>query len=155
MEDSFRVRVDKVFGTLGGGTASSVGVSPSLWCLTDEEIERREWNRNKEVPGEEDDRGESRPSVVLADLESDLNELSDDKEDEKEEEEGEEDEGEEIDGAKRRRKINGGGGESSVDEYLDVQSNIGRDCTLDFEVSDFRSYFCLCISFMNCFYFLN
>ncbi|KAL6543051.1 hypothetical protein OROHE_010571 [Orobanche hederae] len=85
MEDSFRVRVDKVFGALGGGTASSVEVAPS-WCLTDEEIERRKWNRSKEVPEEAEDRDESRPSVVLTDLESDLKELSD-KEDEEEEDE--------------------------------------------------------------------
>ncbi|KAH6831368.1 hypothetical protein C2S53_014541 [Perilla frutescens var. hirtella] len=127
MEDSFRVRVDKVFGTLGGDTASSVGVTPSLWCLTDEEIERREWNRSKEVPEEEDDRVESRPSVVQADLESDLKELSDCEEEADEE-------GEEIDAAKKRRRNNSGGaGDSTVDEYLDVRSNIGRDCTLDFE----------------------
>lgn len=141
MEDSFRVRVDKVFGALGGGTASSVEVTPSLWCLTDEEIKRRKWNRSKEVPEEEEDRDESRPSVVLTDLESDLKELSDKEDEEEEEEDEDEDEGEEIDGAKRRRNSNGGGGESSVDEYLDVQSNIGRDCTLDFEVFGFESCF--------------
>lgn len=144
MEDSFRVRVDKVFGNLGTDTPSSVGVSPALWSLTDEEIERREWNRNKEVPEE----GESRPSVVLTDLESDLKELSNiEEEDEEEEEEEEEDEeeGEEIDGAKRRRNNNGGGCDSSVVEYLDVQSNIGRDCTLDYEVC---SILCSCFSLL-------
>ncbi|KAG6399132.1 hypothetical protein SASPL_140607 [Salvia splendens] len=119
MEDSFRVRVDKVFGALGNDTAPSAGVSPALWSLTDEEIERREWNRNKDITREGKD------------LESDLNELS---EEEDEEEDEEQEEGEEIDGAKRRRNNNnGGGGESGVEEYLEVQSNIGRDCTLDYE----------------------
>ncbi|KAL5724485.1 hypothetical protein ACHQM5_007741 [Ranunculus cassubicifolius] len=40
MDDSFKVRVDKVFGSL---TPSS----SSLWSLTDEEIEKREWNRER------------------------------------------------------------------------------------------------------------
>lgn len=131
MEDTFRVRVDKVFGALGGDAPSSVGVTPALWRLTDEEIERREWNRNKEIPEEGEDAVESRPSVVRTDLESDLKELSD-----CEEEEEEEEEAEEIDGAKRRRRNNSGSsaGDTRVAEYLDVQSNIGRDCTLDYEV---------------------
>lgn len=140
MEDSFRVRVDKVFGALGGNTASSVGVSPSLWCLTDEEIERREWNRNKEVAEEGEEGIESGPSVVRNDLESDLQELSQYEEEQEEEEEGEvEEDGEEIDGEKKKRRRNNiSCAEGSVDEYLDVQSNIGRDCTLDYEVFDFK-----------------
>ncbi|KAK6146571.1 hypothetical protein DH2020_020440 [Rehmannia glutinosa] len=132
MEDSFRVRADKVFGGLGGNTASSVGVSPSLWCLGDEEIERREWNRNKEDVEEGEGGGESGPSVVRNQLDSDLQDLSDYQEEEEEEEEEEEDE--EIDGGKRKRRRNNTSiAETSVDEYLDVQSNIGRDCTLDYE----------------------
>ncbi|KAI3453266.1 hypothetical protein Pfo_009929 [Paulownia fortunei] len=124
MEDSFRVRVDKVFGTLGGNTASSEGVSPSLWCLTDEEIERREWNRNKEEAEEGEEGVESGPSVGRNQLESDLQNLSDE----------EEEEDEEIDGEKKKRRRNNSiSAETSVDEYLDVQSNIGRDCTLDYE----------------------
>ncbi|KAL1568758.1 hypothetical protein AAHA92_00332 [Salvia divinorum] len=127
MEDSFRVRVDKVFGALVTDTAPSAAVSPALWSLTDEEIERRVWNRNKDIPQEGKDRAQSEPSF---DLESDLNELS---EEDEEEDDEEQEEGEEIDGAKRRRNNNNGGGESSVEEYLEVQSNIGRDCTLDYE----------------------
>ncbi|GFP92567.1 hypothetical protein PHJA_001400900 [Phtheirospermum japonicum] len=132
MEDSFRVRADKVFGSLGGdNTASSVGVSSSLWCLGDEEIERREWNRNKDVVEEEGDMGvESRPVVVPNPIESDLQDLSDFEE---EEEEDEVDEGE-IDGGKKKRRRNTiTSVETSADEYFDVQSNIGRDCTLDYE----------------------
>ncbi|XP_011070445.1 neurofilament medium polypeptide [Sesamum indicum] len=130
MEDSFRVRVDKAFGALGGSTPSSVGVSPSLWSLTDEEIERREWNRRKEEAEERDDGVESGSSDVRNQLDSDLQDLSDYEEEEEEEEE--EDEG--VDGEKkRRRRNNSSSAETSVDEYLDVQSNIGRDCTLDYE----------------------
>ncbi|KAL0409151.1 UNVERIFIED_CONTAM: hypothetical protein Sradi_1849500 [Sesamum radiatum] len=128
MEDSFRVRVDKAFGALGGSTPSSVGVSPSLWSLTDEEIERREWNRHKEEAEERDDVVESESPVVRNQLDSDLQDLSD----YEEEEEEEEDEG--VDGEKKkRRRNNSSSAETSVDEYLDVQSNIGRDCTLDYE----------------------
>ncbi|KAK4400210.1 hypothetical protein Sango_1127100 [Sesamum angolense] len=132
MEDSFRVRVDKAFGALGGSTPSSVGVSPSLWSLTDEEIQRREWNRRKEEAEEGDDGVESGSSVVRNQLDSDLQDLSDCEEEEEEEEEEEDDEG--VDGEKKkRRRNNSSSAETSVDEYLDVQSNIGRDCTLDYE----------------------
>ncbi|KAL0647979.1 hypothetical protein Bca4012_046270 [Brassica carinata] len=41
MEESFRVRIDKVFGSLSSSTdASSSSSLNSLWCLTDEEIDR-------------------------------------------------------------------------------------------------------------------
>lgn len=61
MEDSFRVRVDKAFGSLlasppssgtdsRGKETSSLPMS-SLWCLTDDEIQRKEWNRD---PGDHD-----------------------------------------------------------------------------------------------------
>ncbi|KAL0446600.1 UNVERIFIED_CONTAM: hypothetical protein Slati_1787900 [Sesamum latifolium] len=135
MEDSFRVRVDKAFGALGGSTPSSVGVSPSLWSLTDEEIERREWNRHKEEAEERDDVVESGSSVVRNQLDSDLQDLSD----YEEEEEEEEDEGVDGEKKKRRRNNSSSGAETSVDEYLDVQSNIGRDCTLDYEIGNVRN----------------
>ncbi|KAL7149717.1 hypothetical protein ABFS83_05G059700 [Erythranthe nasuta] len=131
MEDSFRVRVDKTFGTLGGNTASSAGVSPSLWSLTDEEIERREWILNNK---EEAEGGESGPSDRLIQLDADLiNDLSDCEEDEQEAEaeEEEEEEEEEEDDAIAPNSV--ASAETAVDEYLDVRSNIGRDCTLDYE----------------------
>lgn len=43
MEDNFRVRVDKVFGALTATAASH----RSLWSLTDEEVEKKEWNRER------------------------------------------------------------------------------------------------------------
>ncbi|KAL3830640.1 hypothetical protein ACJIZ3_019442 [Penstemon smallii] len=124
MEDSFRVRVDKIFGSLGGGgnTASSPEANPSLWSLTDEEIERRKWNRLNEE--EEDDDDESGPSDLLDPLKSDL------QLDEDEEELDEEDE-EEIDVEKKGKRR--GDVTAISDEDWDVQSNIGRDCTLDYE----------------------
>ncbi|PON35513.1 tumor suppressing sub-chromosomal transferable candidate [Parasponia andersonii] len=54
MEDSFKVRVDKIFGSLNSSSSSLSATSPSplssLWSLTDDEIERREWNRDKPTP---------------------------------------------------------------------------------------------------------
>lgn len=132
MEDSFRVRVDKTFGTLGTDAPSSVGVNPSLWSLTDEEIERREWIRNK---GE--DVVESEPSIGGNQLDSDLRDLSDveeEGEDGEQEEDEQEDEAIDFRSKKRQRNNNTGDEATSVEEYLDVRSNIGRDCTLDYEV---------------------
>ncbi|XP_051148732.1 uncharacterized protein LOC127263648 [Andrographis paniculata] len=126
MEDSFSVRVDKTFGALRSGGQPSVGVTAALWCLTDEEIERKEWNRDT-LEDLRDCGVQSAPSNMRKQMEMDRQHLSDE-----EEEEGEEDEG--IDGEKKkRRRNNGGGADISADEYLDVQSNIGRDPTLDYE----------------------
>ncbi|KAL3613770.1 hypothetical protein CASFOL_041844 [Castilleja foliolosa] len=133
MEDNFRVRADKVFCSLGGdNTASSVGLSSSLWCLGDEEIERREWNRNKDLVEEEGDlSAEYRPVIVPNPIDSDLQDLCEAESDEEEEEEDEEGE---VEGGKIKRRRNDiTSAETIVEEYFDVQSNIGRDCTLDYE----------------------
>ncbi|KZV46835.1 hypothetical protein F511_23868 [Dorcoceras hygrometricum] len=119
MEDSFRCRVDKAFGSLG----STAAVSPSLWSLTDDEIERREWNRSKNIEEEEEeeeDVDEPEPSGFRAQFEEDLRDSD-----------ARDDEVEEIDGEKQRRPIRDV--ESVADEHWDVQSNIGLDCTLDYE----------------------
>lgn len=133
MEDSFKVRVDKAFGSLGN-TAPSLSVNPSLWRLTDDEIKRQEWNRNKEEEedDDEDEVEESGPTDyppnnpetdVGAHRESDLQELSDF--------EGED----EINGEIKRH-----GTDTGDDEVWDVQSLIGRDCTLDYEVFTFKFF---------------
>lgn len=109
MDDSFRVRVDKVFGSL---TATS-NLS-SLWCLTDDEIEKREWNRD--IPSRELLDFDSKPCPSHIDgffanphqtlgfpkpLQSDLEQLSD--------------------------------GQEQGDDEPDIRSCIGLDCTLDYE----------------------
>ncbi|CAA0825689.1 Unknown protein [Striga hermonthica] len=128
MEDSFRVRADKVFGTLGSrNTLSSLDESSSLWCLGDEEIERREWKRSSKdkYAGKDEDGGA--PPVFQKTLGLDTEDLSDYEEDETE------DDGE-IDGGKKKRPRNNiTCAEASHDDYFDVQLNIGRDCTLDYE----------------------
>ncbi|KAI4375521.1 hypothetical protein MLD38_013380 [Melastoma candidum] len=59
MEDSFKVQVDRIFGALAvpsSAAAASVSASSSLssavpmnsmWCLTDHEIQRKKWKRDK------------------------------------------------------------------------------------------------------------
>lgn len=136
MEDSFRLRVDKAFGSLASSSyspsssPSSTAASSltSLWSLTDDEIQKREWNRSKGSPELEpepepfpsffDDRarrsGKS-PSSFRDELERDLEDLDEDEDDEP-----------------RSR------GPSKPDDYDDeqweIKSAIGRDCTLDYEV---------------------
>lgn len=110
MDDSFRVRVDKVFGSLTEASNLS-----SLWCLTDDEIEKKEWNRDapsrdlfdfdsKPCPAHIDGYF-SKPKQTLdfhTQLHSDLQELSD-------------------------------GQEQDDDNASDIRSGIGLDCTLDYE----------------------
>ncbi|KAK3039150.1 hypothetical protein RJ639_028896 [Escallonia herrerae] len=133
MEDSFSVRVDKVFGRLDTGASLS-----SLWSLTDEEIERKEWNRHKDNFDDHDQIPKPKPhpsklDVSLKDqqkkaiefrkeLESDLQEL--DENDEMEEDE------------KRRgasSSMNLARPDGFDDEEWGIRCSIGVDCTLDDE----------------------
>ncbi|XP_073130693.1 uncharacterized protein [Henckelia pumila] len=114
MEDSFRCRVDKAFGSLAA-------TSPSLWSLTDQEIERREWNRSKYLQEEEEEEvDEAGPSVFRSQFKADLRDFD-----------ARDEEDQEIDAHKPRNPIRDV--ESVADEHWDVQSNIGLDCTLDYE----------------------
>lgn len=111
MDDSFRVRVDKVFGSL----SSTSNDLTSLWCLTDDEIVKREWNRD--IPSRELLDFDSKPSPPNIDgffakpqqtldfpklLQSDVEMLSD-------------------------------GEEQDDNDQFDIRSCIGLDCTLDYE----------------------
>ncbi|XP_019180999.1 PREDICTED: uncharacterized protein LOC109176041 [Ipomoea nil] len=51
-DDSFRARVHKVFGSLSSSPSSMSPALKPLWSLTDEEVEKREWNRSQ---GKDDD----------------------------------------------------------------------------------------------------
>lgn len=139
MEDSFRVRVDRIFGALASSSSTSMSLPcanpSSLWSLTDEEVEKREWNRDKEIPEIEvpdypsNSNGffaKKRKSVDLREqLEQDIEDLDDDDDD---------DDHEGDDGR-------GGSSIQSVkpvdynDEEWEIRSSIGLDCTLDNEVS--------------------
>ncbi|KAL3526247.1 hypothetical protein ACH5RR_010903 [Cinchona calisaya] len=70
MEDTFRVRVDKVFGSLTSSSSSDIftpSSSSSLWSLSNEEIERKEWKRHSPP--------DQQPTPLQ--LHSDLQELND------------------------------------------------------------------------------
>lgn len=138
MEDTFNVRVGKIFGSLPVSSSSSGQQSclSSLWSLTDEEIERREWNRDKGSPEPEPEplpfysKSNSRSKNDFSDdLEKDLLDLDDD--DVEDEDEGEEEQ--EASGSPSQPAT-----EDKPDGYneeeWEIKSSIGRDCTLDFEV---------------------
>ncbi|OMO99298.1 hypothetical protein COLO4_13374 [Corchorus olitorius] len=133
MEDSFNVRVDKVFGSLASSSSHSSSKPESLsslWSLTDDEIERREWNRDKgsPEPEEEEDRlfekfRQKKTTDFGKELEKDLDDLDD--------EDG--DDGK-ADAPSSSSKGGGGGKPDDYnDEEWEIKSAIGRDCTLDNE----------------------
>lgn len=142
MKDSFQARVDKVFGSLvsspspsSPSPSHSPSPSPSpslsaLWSLTDQEIEKKEWNRDKHdaVP---DHVFFSKPSQgqIRNTQFPDFGELQDD----------EEPDPDEFNDKKKRKKRNP---RSTDNEDFDIRSSIGLDCTLDYEVSQCNSSIC-------------
>lgn len=148
MEDSFSLRVDRVFGNLSSSPSSFSSSKPfnsSLWSLTDAEIEKREWCRETRSPLDDEndvERGGAevhpnfdgfsakdslidgenfREGVYGKELENDIQELED---------EDEEDVFERIGGGLRRED---GDGEEQVDDELEIKNSIGLDPTLDNE----------------------
>jgi len=140
MEESFKVRVDKIFGSLASSSSSSATTettpSSSLWSLTDDEIERREWVRDKTIPESELEpvfgnhgKGSEKkmsPVDLKDELEKDLEDLDDDDVEEEDE--------------PRRRQSNKP--DDYDEEQWNIKSGIGQDCTLDYEV-----WFFFCCSF--------
>ncbi|KAH9604732.1 hypothetical protein KSS87_006822 [Heliosperma pusillum] len=66
MEDTFKVRVDKTFGSLSSSSplpppslssssSSSQTINPSLWSLTDDELRPNHWTRESDDPPSDDD----------------------------------------------------------------------------------------------------
>ncbi|XP_038882099.1 uncharacterized protein LOC120073362 [Benincasa hispida] len=130
MDDSFKVRVDRIFGSLSSSSTSS---SPafnssltSLWCLTDDEIERREWIKGKDEEQPEPElestsffngrrKVTDRNSFEFRhDFEDDLDDL---------------DENPDSNGSSSKFPKPDDYG----DEEWEIKSSIGRDCTLDYE----------------------
>lgn len=149
MEDSFNSRVGKIFGSLASSSSSSspatiTTLSPSLWSLTDDEIERKEWIRDKTIPESESETEsgsffgnprweapeEEKNQVELTEeLEKDLEDLVDD----------------DVDEPPRRQLDKP---DDYNDEEWNMKSCIGQDCTLDYEVRFFFSVaFSLCSIF--------
>ncbi|CAL1398473.1 unnamed protein product [Linum trigynum] len=143
MEDSFRVRVDKVFGSLTSSNSTDNLPAPtsaslrSLWSLTDEEIERSRWRKVESNGDDEEDddteslslsRGFLAPKESKAGLsrsetsfrrqiETDLDDLDDQVQDD--------DDDEKKSFEQRPDDYN--------EEEWEIKNSIGRDCTLDFE----------------------
>ncbi|KAI4348384.1 hypothetical protein L6164_009113 [Bauhinia variegata] len=130
MEDSFRDRVDKVFGSLISSSSSSTAPSSlsSLWSLTDDEVEKREWDRSKDSPEREPEpnrhsspfikqgKGSGKSSTGFRDgLEEDLDDLDDDQD--------------EVPRSKP---------DDYDDEEWQIRLAIGRDSTLDYEEEEDR-----------------
>ncbi|EEF49336.1 conserved hypothetical protein [Ricinus communis] len=145
MEDSFRVRVDKAFGSLASATSTSTAAVPpssnlsALWSLTDDEIERNEWNRDKNSPEPETEtdlflfkkgssshnRGKSDVDLRL-ELEKDLDDLDydDDELDDEQSRDGSSTSSSQL--ANRKP-------DDYNDEEWEIKNSIGLDCTLDYE----------------------
>lgn len=120
-DESFKARLEKVFGSLASPRSSSVpSSSSSLWSISDGEVERREWRRCEDTSGRDETpcsssfdeflKKDRRRRGFEEDLEEDPDEI------------GERDE----DGA--------------GDEW-GIRSSIGLDRTLDYEVIVFSVFF--------------
>ncbi|KAL6143039.1 hypothetical protein ACLB2K_053738 [Fragaria x ananassa] len=124
MEDSFSVRVGKTFDILAGASSARVSSSSlsSLWSLTGEEIEKREWNRDRGSPEPQlrPCDPESKDDFFGSELEKDLLDL-DDGDDVEEEEEEEQ-------SAKPTAMPDG-----YDEEQWQIKNCIGLDPTLDHE----------------------
>ncbi|XP_050234840.1 uncharacterized protein LOC126683057 [Mercurialis annua] len=135
MEDNFRIRVDKAFGALASSSSTtepppSSNLS-SLWSLTDDEIERNEWNRVNNGPEPETDLFPVKKGFLNSDREKtdvgfrlELEEL-DDLDDDDEQSSG------------GSRGTSGQVANPKPDDYNDeeweIKNSIGLDCTLDNE----------------------
>jgi len=150
MEDSFKVRVERAFGSLS--SPCSAPLSSSLWCLTDEELEKRPWNRESESPADDDDEDPFPLDIDrLLSAKSKLG-VDDENRDPNPNPNCNADAGcyfWEVENA--LQELEGGAGEGTSgrgpttssqsreavhdeEEELDARSSIGMDCTLDFEV---------------------
>lgn len=119
MDDSFRVRVEKIFGPLTSSSPQSSSLQSTLWSLTDDEVERREWRQGGAGTP---DRDEIPCSSSFDDLKRDLRrtfrrELQRDLEDEEE-----------------SNTLRGRGAGTDGEDEWDIRSSIGLDSTLDNEV---------------------
>ncbi|KAF8378073.1 hypothetical protein HHK36_029408 [Tetracentron sinense] len=130
MEDSFRVRVDRVFGSLSSSQSASMS---SLWSLADDEVQKREWNREKESS----DLEETPCSSSFDGFFSNEGKVSEKKSrnfakefDDDHQDLHQDDEDETLDRGSSSQSFERG--DCDKDEW-EIRSSIGRDCTLDNE----------------------
>ncbi|KAI3882594.1 hypothetical protein MKW92_051846 [Papaver armeniacum] len=141
MDDSFRVRVDKIFGGLDGpGGSKSTDSIRSLWSLSDAEVEKKEW-RKQHPPEEEEEiipssfqqsfiaKNNNKKKIKngFGDFDDDLFDFDDLEDDGEEEEDGDK----ENPGSSSRQGSNGGGGDD--DDDWEIRASMGLDSTLDNE----------------------
>ncbi|GFZ21006.1 hypothetical protein Acr_29g0001680 [Actinidia rufa] len=107
MDDSFRARVQKAFGSLSA--------SQSPWSLADGEVEKREWNRSR---NQDDDVKPTCASSFNGGLEDELEDIGEENDDD-------DDDDDDEDGGKY--------GDGDDKDEWEIRSSIGRDCTLDNE----------------------
>ncbi|KAJ6319668.1 hypothetical protein OIU78_015142 [Salix suchowensis] len=127
MEDSFKVRVDKTFGSLSSYSSSIHTQQPSsslssVWCLTDEEIERNQWNRDHKDSPETKNQPQPYFNPEIRDDTSCNSETEEDLVDLADEEDKVE--------SSRPSKLKP---EDCNDEEWDIKKSIGLDSTLDYE----------------------
>ncbi|KAK9090006.1 hypothetical protein Sjap_023183 [Stephania japonica] len=122
MDDTFKARVDKIFGSLSNTPQSSLR---TLWSLTDEEVEKREWNRESSVP----DRDENPCSSSFDGFLAKERRASSEKKSRGFRGGFEED----LSGGDNDDDGGDGGDEEERDEW-DVRASIGLDRTLDNEI---------------------
>ncbi|XVE92687.1 hypothetical protein REPUB_Repub01dG0120900 [Reevesia pubescens] len=133
MDDSFKTRVEKVFGSLQSLQSSSQQQRrPPLWSLSDDEVERREWRRESAADPEEtfcsssfddflkEERKFRSRRLSRKKLEDDLDDFDYPDADDDDDDEGDSSQS-------RSRRIDGDG-----DEW-EIRSCIGMDPTLDNE----------------------
>lgn len=133
-EDSFKGRVDKIFGSLSSSKSSQSPSIAPLWSLTDDEVERREWNRRKDNPDRDDETPCSssfdglfmKDRKVTAKQSRNVRDKLEDPSDD-EDEEDDDNEGKRFGSGLSKR------GNDDDEEEWDIRSSIGLDCTLDNE----------------------
>ncbi|XP_047315300.1 putative pre-mRNA-splicing factor ATP-dependent RNA helicase DHX16 [Impatiens glandulifera] len=139
MEDSFRVRLDRAFGSLNPSSSSSSTAASSssssltsLWCLTDEEIERRNSNKSKhdllhqaDTKSDASNFTDQTPLLSDKDLEADIQDLDDFVHDN--------DTDDDDDKANKTSRCLSAKPDDHSEEEWDIRSSIGLDCTLDYE----------------------
>ncbi|KAK7336163.1 hypothetical protein VNO77_16696 [Canavalia gladiata] len=121
MEDSFRVRVEKAFGSLP--IPSSSASLNSLWSLTEDEInnDTRSTRFRRPQPQPESESEPYSSSSFRVELAKDLDDLNDDEDD---------DDDDAPRGPSRPPDYD--------DEQWQIRSGIGLDCTLDYEEEEDR-----------------
>ena len=128
MDDNFKNRVQKIFGSLQSSQSTSPQQlqRPPLWSLTDDEVEKREWRRESAADREETLCSSSFDEFLKEERKYRSGRLlrkeSDDDLDNDDDDDGD------------SSQSHGGRTDGDGDDW-EIRSCIGMDSTLDYEVS--------------------